>query len=157
MSEELVERDPITICVNISIQADEYFKEHDLSQVVNVLLEMYDITSVPKHTYKDRVQRRVTVWNDLWLDLYNKFGPRYHGISIARLIEFAYLTDVLALERFKGLKKTEAPPKNFTLVLIRRVYKNLLDLQKQRPNDMQLKQITEIVYNYMEVIADEKS
>lgn len=156
MSEELV-RDPITMCVNISVQADEYFKEHDLSQVVNVLLEMYDITSVPKHSYKDKVQRRVTIWNNFWLELYDKFGPRYHGISIARLIEFAYLTDVLALERFKGLKKTEAPPKNFTLVLVRRVYKNILDLQKQRPDDPQLRQIAEIIYNYMEVIANEKS
>lgn len=131
--------------VNMSRAVYEYFKNYDLSQVVNTLLEMYDFTNLPQVLGKRDVERKVNVSNETYISLYETLGPRNKKVSLGRLLEFAYNMDVLALPRFDSMLITKED--NPTASLVDRAYKALITAQKY-DDSKELKQITELVYDY---------
>lgn len=142
------------VTVNMSREVYNYFKEYDLSQVVDTLLDMYDFTTLPPLTGKPEVQRSVDVENEAYVTLYNTVGPRSKKCSLGRLLEFGYTMDVLAMPRFEKLR-VNTKIYNPVPALIDRAYKALLAARKYDSSD-ELKIITEAVYNYREVLRDEQ-
>lgn len=141
---------------NLSREVYEYYKGHDLSCVADTLLEMYDFTNLPQCAAKiDPTQRkecRINVSNEYYISLYNTFGPRSKKLSLSRLFEYGYNMDVLALPRFDTMRidnQNDDP----TPSLINKAYRALLLAQKYDPSP-ELKQITDLVYAYKEVLKD---
>lgn len=133
--------------VNMSLEVYDYFSGHDLSAIADTLLEMYDFTNLPPTSGVREKEVKVNVNNENYIQLYKTCGPRSKKISLGRLFEFAYNTNVLSLERFKIFavdKKDDPIP-----TLLDRAYKALLLAQKYDASDT-LKNITEILYAYKE-------
>lgn len=143
------------VTVNMSREVYEYYKNYDLSQIVDTLLDMYDFTSLPPTCGKREVQRTVDIENEAYIALYNAVGPRSKKCSLGRLLEFGYTMDVLDMPRFERLR-VNAKTHNPTLPLIDRAYKALLGARKFDDSD-ELRIITEAVYNYREVLRDEQT
>lgn len=137
------------VSVNMSREVYEYFKGHDLSQVANTLMEMYDFTNLPPVSGPREVERQVNVSNEMYISLYNQLGPRNKKVSLARLFEFGYNMDVLSLPRFEEMRVTKKD--NPTHTLVDRAYRALLTAQKY-DDSMVLRQITELVYDYKESV-----
>lgn len=135
--------------VNMSREVYDYFRGHDLSQVANTLLEMYDFTNLPQITGKREVERKVNVTNEAYLSLYEALGPRNKKLSLGRLFDFAYNMDVLTLSRFDTMRVTRI--ENPVHSLVDRAYRALLSAQKYDESD-ELKEITDLVYAYREVV-----
>ena len=138
------------VSVNMSREVYEYYKGYDLSTVVDTLLEIYDITNLPPMVGKREVERRVNVSNPMYIEMYNRLGARNKKVSLGRLLEFAYNMQVLSLSRFDKMK-IDVKPDNPTHSLVDRAYRALLQAQKYDSSD-ELREITNLVYNYREVI-----
>lgn len=136
--------------VNMSREVYDYFKDHDLSKVTDVLLEMYDFTNLPQRVGPREKEIKVNVSNEYYISLYNTLGPRSKKLSLGRLFEFAYNMDVLALSRFKSMR-VEDQNDNPTYSLVNRAYKALLTAQKH-DDTPELKELTRLVYDYREAI-----
>ena len=134
--------------VNMSKEVYEYYKAYDLSQVVNTLMDMYDFTNLPAVTGRREVERQVNVTNEMFLSLYETLGPRSKKLSIGRLLEFGYNTDVLAMPRFEQMRANTVVSDPTKSLLIR-AYKALLSAQKYDSSE-ELKLITNLVYEYKE-------
>ena len=137
------------INANMSMEVYDYFKGHDLSQVANTLLEMYDFTNLPQITGAREKEVRLNITNEYYLSLYTTLGPRSKKLSLGRLFEFGYNMDVLAHSRFDTMKVNvrETPVAS----LVDRAYRALCNAQKYDSSD-ELKEITNLVYNYREVV-----
>lgn len=138
------------VAINMSREVYDYFKDYDLSQVADVLLDMYDFTNLPQKQGTRDVERTITVTNEAYISLYNSLGPRSKKVSLSRLFEFAYNMDILSHSRFNTLRKTTTM-KDPTYPLVDRAYRALLSAQKHNDSD-ELKQITNLVYEFREVI-----
>lgn len=140
------------VSVNMSREVYEYYKDYDLSAVVDTMLEIFDITVLPPVVGRREVERQVNVSDPAYIDLYNTLGPRNKKVSLARLLEFGYNTQVLSYERFNNMK-LDRKPDNPTHRLIDRAYRALLNAQKY-DNSVELKTITSLVYDYREVVKN---
>ena len=138
--------------VNMSREVYDYFKGHDLSKVADALLEMYDFTNLPQRVGPREKEIKVNVSNTYYISLYNTLGPRSKKLSLGRLFEFAYNMDVLALSRFESMR-AENQNDNPTYSLVDRAYRALLAAQKHDKTP-ELKELTKLVYEYMEAIND---
>ncbi|MBR5199792.1 MAG: hypothetical protein IKW20_08225 [Bacteroidales bacterium] len=138
------------VSVNMSREVYEYFKGHNLSKVADALLEMYDFTNLPQKTGPREKECRLNVSNEYYISLYNTLGPRSKKISLGRLFEFAYTMDVLSLPRFESMRD-DSQNDDPTPTLIDRAYKALLLAQKYDKSP-ELKQLTDLVYEYREAI-----
>lgn len=135
----------MNVSLNMSLEVFMYFKDYDMSELADTLLDMYDFTNLPATSGIRDKEIRVNVTNEAYILLYNTLGARSKKVSLGRLFEFAYNMDVLSLERFEILKKqnTDNPLKT----LLNRAYKALLEAQKFDKSD-ELKKITNLVYEY---------
>lgn len=140
--------------VNMSREVYNYFKGHDMSKVADALLEMYDFTNLPQKTGPREKEVRLNVSNEYYISLYNSLGPRSKKISLGRLFEFAYTMDVLSLPRFEAMRNEQVND-NPTPALIDKAYKSLLLAQKY-DDSQELKQLTNLVYNYREAMKWQK-
>ena len=138
------------VSVNMSLEVYNYFKGHDMSKVADALLEMYDFTNLPQKVGAREKECRLNISNEHYISLYNTLGPRSKKISLGRLFEFAYTMDVLSLPRFETMRD-DAQNDDPTPSLIDKAYKALLLAQKY-DNSEELRQITDVVYNYREVV-----
>jgi hypothetical protein len=134
----------------MSREVYEYFKGHNLSKVADALLEMYDFTNLPQKIGPREKECRLNVSNEYYISLYNTLGPRSKKISLGRLFEFAYTMDVLSLPRFESMRD-DSQNDDPTPTLIDRAYKALLLAQKYDKSP-ELKQLTDLVYEYREAI-----
>lgn len=142
------------VTVNMSREVYNYFKEYDLSQITDALLDMYDFTMLPPINGKPEVQRTVDIENEAYIALYNTVGPRSKKCSLGRLLEFGYTMDVLSMPRFERLR-VNTKIYNPVPALLDRAYKALLAARKHDSSD-ELKIICDAVYNYREVLRDEQ-
>ena len=133
------------ISVNLSKQVYEYFKGYDLSQVTDKLLDMYDFTSLPPITGERYKEVRINVTNELYLDLYERYGARSKKVSLSRLLEFAYTMDVLALPRFQVMRDQEL--ENPVPDLLEKAYRILCEARKY-DDSPELNDITKLVRAY---------
>lgn len=138
------------VSLNMSREVYDYFKNYDLSDVANCLLEQYDITVLPPTSGQRDVERTVNITDPVYIQLYNAVGPRSKKVSLGRLFEFAYNMDVLANPYFK-VKPTKNKD-NPAPSLVNSAYRTLLLAQKYEPDNKELKQITELVYELSEVM-----
>lgn len=135
--------------VNMSQQVYDYFKDYDLSDVANTLLEQYDFTNLPPTSGIRDIERKVNVTDPIYIQLYNIVGPRSKKISLGRLFEFAHNMDVLNRPNFR-IQPT-ANTDNPVMSLINRAYRALLEAQKYS-DDLNLKEMTDLLYKYKEAI-----
>lgn len=142
------------VSVNFSENVYEYFKDYDLSALADTLLEMYDFTQLPALTGKRFKEVTIDVNNEAYISLYETLGPRSKAVSLSRLFEFAYHTDVLSLERFEIFKVDKYDDPTFSLA--NKAYKALLACKKYDDSD-QLKIITDVVYAYRQARKAKKS
>lgn len=135
----------MNVSFNMSLEVFTYFKDYDMSELADTLLDMYDFTNMPATSGIRDKEIRVNVSNKAYISLYTTLGARSKKVSLGRLFEFAYNMNVLSLERFEILKKqnTDNPLKT----LLNRAYKALLEAQKFDKSD-ELKKITNLVYEY---------
>ena len=141
---------PVIVSVNMSREVADYFREYDLSQVANTLLEMYDFTNLPPVQGKRYAEKQVTISNEAFIDLYTTLGPRNKKVSLARLFEFGYNMDVLEMPRFEEMRVFTAPVSP-VYSLVDRAYRALLQATKY-DDSADLKTLTDAVYSYREVI-----
>ena len=143
----------ITVAANMSREVYDYYKDYDLSAVANTLMEMYDFTNLPPISGPREIERVINVSNDMYISLYNSLGPRSKKLSLGRLFEFGYNMNVLSLSRFDNMRVTieEGSP---VYSLVDRAYRALLNAQKY-DNSNELKEITNLVYSYREVIKND--
>lgn len=139
------------VSINMPTRVYDYFKEYDFNDLVDCLLQQYDITAMPQTTVdrNDRVERVVNVTDPTYIQLYNIVGPRSKKVSLARLLEFAYNMDVLSNPHFEV--KPTSNKDNPTASLIGTAYRALLNAQRYNPDDKELKEITDLVYALKEV------
>lgn len=137
--------------VNMSNEVYNYYKGHDLSQVADALLEMYDFTNLPQKSGPREKECRINVSNEYYISLYNTLGPRSKKISLGRLFEFGYNMDVLALSRFDKMRNTDRRIDSPVPALLDKAYKALL-LACKYDTSAELKTITSLVYDYREAI-----
>ena len=143
---------PIIVTVNLSREVAEYFKNYDLSKVIDLLLDMFDFTnlpacSLPRYTYK-----KVAITNSTYISLYNTLGPKNKMVSLGRLLEYAYNIDVLSLPRFEQFMQKQEDntmQKAFTSALYK-AYRALLDAQQFAPQQEReyIDTLTKAVYDY---------
>ena len=135
--------------VNFSREVYEYFKGHDLNQVANTLLDMYDFTNLPPTEGKRYTEKKLDITNEAFISLYKTLGPRNKKVSLARLFEFAYNMDVLTLPRFASMRVTTTAPDPAypAFSLVTKAYRALLDAEKLCPSD-ELRTLVEAVYTY---------
>lgn len=138
------------VSVNMSKEVNDYFSGHDLSKVIDTLLDMYDFTTLPQIHGKREIERRVNVSNELYINLYNTLGPRSKKVSLGRLLSFAYDMDVLRMPRFENMKATTTEHHDPVPGLLDKAYKILLEAKKY-DNSNTLQKIVEYVYAYKEV------
>lgn len=140
------------VSINMPTRVYDYFKDYDFNDLVDCLLQQYDITMMPPTTVdkNDRVERVVNVTDPTYIQLYNIVGPRSKKVSLARLLEFAYNMDVLSNPHFKvkPTGNTDDP----TASLLNTAYRALLSAQRYNPDNEELKDITSLVYALKEVI-----
>lgn len=143
------------VSVNMSKDVYEYYKDYDLSKVADTLLEMFDFTALPAATGRREIERRINVSNEAYISLYNAVGPRSKKVSIGRLFAYGYELDVLSMPRFESVRKTTNVFDNPTRTCVKRAYKSLLEAMQYDKSDT-LKNITNIVYKYMEALEYEE-
>ncbi len=139
------------VSFNMSREVFEYFKDFDLSDIANTLLEQYDFTALPPTSGRRDVERKVNITNPAYIALYNTLGPRSKKVSLGRLFEFAYNLDVLSLPYFK-IKPTRHED-NPAYTLIDRAYRALIEAQKYVDDEV-LKDLTRITYQYKEKVKN---
>lgn len=138
---------------NMSFEVYNYFKDYDLSQVANTLLEMYDFTNLPQRAGPREKECKINVSNEYYISLYKTLGARSKKLSLGRLFEFGYNMDVLALPRFNGMKLDDKED-NPVPSLLDKAYKTLLTAQKYDKSP-ELRELTRLVYNYKEALNDD--
>lgn len=136
------------VSFNMSREVYEYFKDYDLSEVAETLLEMYDFTDLPPTSGRRDVERTINISNKFYIEQYQLFGPRSHKVSLGRLFEFAFNMNVLDLPRFEIFKTNTVDDP--VPALLDKAYRSLLAAEKHDTSN-ELKQITNIVYSYKEV------
>lgn len=98
------------VCANVNKDVANYYKDYDLSEVIDILLSMYDITTMPavdKSNESGRIQLQIDIINEEYLNLYKLYGPRSTKISLARLLDFGYNMLILDNEIFNSCRKSE--------------------------------------------------
>lgn len=88
----------MVINVMISEEVYTYFAPYDLSKITDLLIDMYEIETLPQIATPTTKQVRLDITNPLYILLYNTFGPRSKKVSIGRLLDFAYNLDILSLK-----------------------------------------------------------
>lgn len=137
------------VSVNMSREIYEYYKDYDLSKVVDTLLEMFDFTMLPATQGKREVERRINVSNPAYIAMYRSVGPRSKKVSLGRVLSYGYELDVLSMSRFDELRRTVTDYDNPTYSCLYNAYKHLLEAGKYDKSET-LREITHIVYKYME-------
>lgn len=140
------------VSANMSREVYEYYKGYDLSAVANTLMDMYDFTNLPPISGPREKECRVDVTNEMYLSLYESLGPRSKKLSLGRLFEFGYNMDVLSLPRFEELRLS-GRESNPAYSLVDKAYRTLLEARKY-DDSFELKEITNILYNYREVVRN---
>ena len=97
------------VALNMSRQTYEYWKNYNLSRAADVLLEMYDITSLPPANTQREVERSVNITNEDFIELYHRVGARSKFVSVARLFAFGAEADVAATDAFKERYRATEP------------------------------------------------
>jgi hypothetical protein len=137
----------------MSNEVYNYYKGHDLSKVVDALLEMYDFTNLPQRIGPREKECKINVSNEYYISLYETLGARSKKLSLGRLLEFGYNMDVLSLPRFETMKVEQTSDPTYTL--IDRAYRALLSAQKY-DKSLELKELTKLIYNYRESVKCKK-
>lgn len=137
------------VSVNMSRDVYEYYKDYNLDQVADKLLEMYDFTNLPAISMPREKECRINVSNEAYISLYETLGPRSKKVSLGRLFAFGYNVDVLSMPRFNEMRNV--PSASPVPGLLDKAYRALLQACKY-DNSAELKEITDLVYKYKEVI-----
>lgn len=92
------------VAVNMSKEVFEYYDQYgNWDELVNKLLELYDITMMPPVKGERYTQRKVNVTNENYIALYEQLGAKNKMLSLARLLEFGFECDVLSTSMFKNM------------------------------------------------------
>lgn len=86
----------IKVACKLSYEVIDYFHDYDLSRLADLLLEQYDVTSLPPISFDQMVQRNLVITNPYYIELKQAFPPTSPKISLSRLFEYAYTQDILA-------------------------------------------------------------
>lgn len=92
----LSEPQEIRVAVKLSYEVIDYFKDYNLSRLADLLLEQYDVTSLPSIHLDQMVQRNLTITNPYYIQLKQALPSTSPRISLSRLFEYAYTQDILA-------------------------------------------------------------
>lgn len=114
----------IKVCANVSREVAEYYKGCDIDDIVNTLLETFEFDRLPQMTGEREAELRVTVDNELYEEMYRKYGSRSKKVSLGRLLEFGMNMDVLNSEGFK-IFKVEKPEIDYGLLYTKKAARAL--------------------------------
>lgn len=114
----------IKVCANVSREVAEYYKGCDIDGVVNTLLETFEFDRLPQMTGEREIELRVTVDNELYEEMYRKYGSRSKKVSLGRLLEFGMNMDVLNSDGFK-IFKIEKPEIDYGLFYTKKAVRAL--------------------------------
>lgn len=103
--------DAIHVTISMTKEVAEYYKNYlrspaAWSRFVDMMLERYELESLPPTEGEKYTQRTVTVTNPYYISLYNQYGAKSKRCSIARLIAFGKDIDIFSEEEFLALKDT---------------------------------------------------
>lgn len=147
------------ICANVPKEVADYYQHYDLNKVVDILLDTYDITTLPpidKSNQGKRVQLTIDITNEEYIAMYNFYGSRSVKISIARLLDFGYNMLILDNNVFESaIKKQKSVKTNDENNMIEYYLKQALSYINNAykiNKDEQLESIAIILNNYTELI-----
>lgn len=142
----------MTLTVNMSEDTYNYYKGYDLSNVIDILLDMYDITQLPdiEKTEKLTKQVKVFVQNENYIAMRSVYGARSRRMSLARLLVFGKEMDVKQFGRFKELHaaKSQLSPETEALSELKTAYKHLL-MANSLTSSSVLKDFCEVLSGYI--------
>ncbi len=103
--------DAIQVTISMTKEVAEYYKNYlrspaAWSKFVDMMLERYELESLPPTEGEKYTQRTITVTNPYYISLYNQYGAKSKRCSIARLVAFGKEIDIFAEEEFLALKDT---------------------------------------------------
>lgn len=103
--------DAIQVTISMTKEVAEYYKNYlrspaAWSKFVDMMLERYELESLPPTEGEKYTQRTITVTNPYYISLYNQYGAKSKRCSIARLVAFGKDIDIFSEEEFLALKDT---------------------------------------------------
>ena len=126
------------IRVQMSKEVADYYKNYNLDEVVNTLLQEIDFMNLPQYSGSREVIKDVNVTNELFIKMYDTFGPRSKKVSISRLLEYGYNRDFLSEYDIDTIENKEP---NKIASLLKKAYTYLLEAAKL---DSKLKELAKI-------------
>lgn len=144
------------ICANVPKEVAEYYQNYDLNKVIDILLEQYDITTLPavdKVEKGKRVQLILDVTNEEYIAIYNFYGPRSTKISLARLLDFGYNMLVLDNIKFDDAKVQSNRKQNLDSNIVKAL--EYLNMEYASYKNNIIKQVIDILEQYKETYHNE--
>lgn len=144
------------ICANVPKEVAEYYKNYDLNKVIDILLEQYDITTLPavdKVEKGKRVQLILDITNEEYIATYNFYGPRSTKISLARLLDFGYNMLVLDNPVFDNTKTQCDKKQNLNSNIVKAL--EYLNIEYASYKNDIIEQVIDILEQYKETYHNE--
>lgn len=144
------------VCANVPKEVAEYYQNYDLNKVVDILLEQYDITTLPavdKVEKGKRVQLILDITNEEYIATYNFYGPRSTKISLARLLDFGYNMLVLDNIKFDDAKVQSNRKQNLDSNIVKAL--EYLNMEYALYKNDIIKQVIDILEQYKETYHNE--
>lgn len=86
----------IVVNVRMSKETLDYYSNYKLDDILNTLLDKYDVTTLPEMSKgHSEIQRKVSIYNEYYIKLYDLLGPKNKKVSLGRLLEFGKTVDIL--------------------------------------------------------------
>ena len=137
----------IVVRANMAQEVFNYFKHLDLNKLCDALLEKYDFMNLPLYSGTRDIVKNITITNETFIVMYNALGPRSNKLSISRLLEYAYLQEVLDdYEWVIQIPVTDGKSNRQQAgARVSTAYNILLDACKLVPEDEILKEATQFI------------
>lgn len=121
--------------VNMAKEVADYFNGYNLDEIINLLLNEYDFLHLPSYSGRRDVIRDINVTNELYINMYQHYGPHSKKVSLSRLLEHGYNMDCLATLSIEKEEVNIDNSKNKAKSLIKSAYEKLLQASVLLNND----------------------
>lgn len=159
--------DAIQVTISMTKEVAEYYKQYlrspaAWSKFVDMMLERYELESLPPTEGEKYTQRTITVTNPYYISLYNQYGAKSKRCSIARLIAFGKDIDIFAEEEFLALKDTPmtASAAARKIAALSHVIKELnvacgISMPSYEKQEAYLKDVRDFIFTYRTMLTED--
>ena len=159
--------DAIQVTISMTKEVAEYYKNYlrspaAWSKFVDMMLERYELESLPPTEGEKYTQRTITVTNPYYISLYNQYGAKSKRCSIARLVAFGKEIDIFSEEEFLALKDTPMTTSVTArkIAALSRVMKELtvacsIPVPEYEKQEAYLKDVKDFIFTYRAMLTED--